>query len=76
MSKDNIQNNPLSDGLLQDRAFTIRCGGEASPAQSLSAGRVEHISTGQVTHFESLPELLAIVNQILASVKNRPSDDP
>lgn len=76
MSKDNIQNNSLTDGLLHDRAFTIRFGGDSAPTQSLSAGRVEHISTGHVTHFESLPELVKFVNQILASVKNRPGNDP
>lgn len=76
MSKDNNQSKNLSDGLLHDRAFAIRFGGEAAQAQSPSAGRVEHISTGQVTHFDSLPELVSFVNQILTSVKNRPGDDP
>jgi hypothetical protein len=35
-------------------------------------GRVEHVVSGQVTHFHALEELLAFVRQVLAGVL-RPS---
>ena len=68
MSKDDIPHNHLPDGLLQDKSFVIRFGSEASPSQNPFAGRVKHLHSGQATQFQSLSELVAFVDQILASV--------
>jgi hypothetical protein len=40
------------------------------------AGRVEHVVSGQSTHFESLEELLAFMARVLASVRAPPRRRP
>jgi hypothetical protein len=41
-------------------------------AQGRFAGRVEHVVSGQTTHFASLEELLAFIAQVLATVRAPP----
>ena len=36
------------------------------------AGRVEHVASGQSTHFVSLEELLAFMGQVLTTVRAPP----
>ena len=36
------------------------------------AGRVEHVVSGQSIHFDSLEELLAFIDQVLANVRAPP----
>jgi len=44
--------------------------------QGRIAGRVEHVVSGQSTHFDSLEELLAFVARVLASVRAPPRRRP
>jgi len=45
-------------------------------ARGRCAGRVEHVVTGQATHFESLEDLLAFMARVLASVRAPPRRRP
>src|SRR6185369_13846416 len=45
------------------RAFVVQYRAETSVAQGHIAGRIEHIVSGQATHFDSLQELLAFVER-------------
>lgn len=76
MTKDKTKHKHPSSDLPPDRAFVIQFGSETVPAQNLFAGRIEHISSGQVTHFQSLPELEAFMTQIMTSVNNEPDINP
>jgi len=47
------------------RAFLVQVHAEAEVAQGRLAGRVEHVVSGQATHFASLAELLAFMARVL-----------
>jgi hypothetical protein len=47
------------------RAFVVQLGAEADVAQGRVVGRVEHVVSGQATHFHSLEELLAFMAWVL-----------
>jgi hypothetical protein len=47
------------------RAFFVQVHAEADVAQGRLAGRVEHVVSGQATHFASPEELLAFMAQVL-----------
>jgi hypothetical protein len=47
------------------RAFLVQVHAEAEVAQGRLAGRVEHVVSGQATHFASLEELLAFLALVL-----------
>jgi len=47
------------------RAFVVQIHADAQPEQNDFKGRVEHLVSGQATHFESLAELLAFIVQVL-----------
>ena len=47
------------------RAFLVQVHAEAEVAQGRLAGRVEHVVSGQATHFASPEELLAFMAQVL-----------
>jgi hypothetical protein len=55
-----------TDALAADRAFVVqfRASSADRPFTSL-AGRVEHVHTGAVQHFESLDELLTFLERAL-----------
>lgn len=57
------------------RAFVIQFRPEADVAQGQWAGRVEHVGSGQATHFSSLEELLSFVTRLLAQ-SSRPAGFP
>ena len=49
------------------------CGAVACPAPGVPFawdGRVEHVVSGQVTHFHTLEELVAFISRVLAEVSN------
>jgi len=54
-----------------DRAFVLQLDGRAQPPRHV-AGRVEHITSGQVAHISSLRELLAFLAKVLRN--HRPGD--
>jgi hypothetical protein len=45
---------------------------ETDVEQSLFLGRVEHVVSGNATHFSSLPELLAFIGRVLAEQRHAP----
>lgn len=57
------------------RAFVIQFRPEADVAQGQWIGRVEHVASGQATHFRSLEELLSFVTRLLAP-SPRPAGSP
>jgi hypothetical protein len=50
------------------RAFLVQVHAEAEVAQGRLAGRVEHVVSGQATHFVSPEELLAFMARVLTSL--------
>jgi hypothetical protein len=49
------------------RAFVVQIHAEADMAQGEVRGRVEHIVTGQATHFETVEALVQFIVQVLKS---------
>ena len=58
------------------RAFVVQLYATAAVAQGQLAGRVEHILSGQATHFHTLEELMAFMTQILAVLDTAPEEIP
>lgn len=54
------------------RAFVVHFRTNSEVAQGRMAGRVEHVASGQATHFSSLEELLAFMGRVLATVRAPP----
>ena len=52
-----------------NRAFVVQLRAQASGAPLAWEGRVEHVVSGQMTHFLSLKELLAFIRRVLAGVQ-------
>ena len=50
------------------RAFLVQVHAEAEVAQGRLAGRVEHVVSGQATHFASPEELLAFMARVLTTL--------
>lgn len=51
-----------------DRAFVVQFRAQPSGVPLIWKGRVEHVVSGQVTHFNSLEELVAFMCRVLAEV--------
>jgi hypothetical protein len=51
-----------------NRAFVVLFCAQPSGAPLAWDGRVEHVVSGQVTHFHSLEELLAFISRVLTGV--------
>jgi hypothetical protein len=54
------------------RAFVVQFRVETKLERGQCAGRVEHVVSGQATHFQSLEELLAFIARVLATVRAPP----
>lgn len=54
------------------RAFVVHFRTSTDIARRQIAGRVEHVVSGQATHFSSLEELLAFMARVLATVRAPP----
>ena len=54
------------------RAFVVQFRMETNMAGGQASGRVEHVVSGQATHFASVEELLAFIGRVLATVRARP----
>jgi len=50
-----------------ERAFVIQLRAASDGDAELFAGRAEHVASGEVAHFGSVPELVAFVRQVLAT---------
>jgi len=70
-------NQPAKDAspLSPHRAFVVQFHAETDLERGHCAGRVEHVVSGQATHFQSLKELLAFIAQVLATVRTQPPDE-
>ncbi len=58
------------------RAFVVHFRLSTNIARGPIKGRVEHVVSGQSTHFDSLEELLAFMARVLASVRVPPRRRP
>ena len=54
------------------RAFVVQFRAETNVRRGRVLGRVEHVVSGQATHFASLEELLAFIGRVLANVRAPP----
>ena len=54
--------------LSTDRAFVVQLRTQPPGAPLVWDGRVEHVVSGQMTHFHSLEEFVAFISRVLASV--------
>ena len=52
-----------------NRAFVVQFRAQPFVASRGWEGRVEHVVSGQVTHFHSLEELLAFISRVLPDVQ-------
>jgi len=62
-----------------DRAFVVQVYADVAVAQGQIHGRIEHVLSGQATHFASLAELVAFITRVLAAEApshGRQGDDP
>ena len=57
------------------RAFLVQVHVEADVAQARLAGRVEHVVSGQATHFASPEELLAFMARVLTTLQRPPEPE-
>ena len=53
-------------------AFLVHLRVESDVAHGRLAGRVEHVISGQTTHFHSLEELLVFMARVLTTVRAPP----
>jgi hypothetical protein len=67
MDKPPNDESPLSPY----RAFVVQLREQADVERGQWLGRIEHVTSGQATHFESLNELLAFVVRVSASSRAR-----
>ena len=51
-----------------NRAFVVQMRAQPPGAPLVWDGRVEHVVSGQMTHFHSPEELLAFIRRVLAGV--------
>jgi hypothetical protein len=58
------------------RAFVVQLHATAAVAHGQLAGRVEHVLSGQATHFHTLEELLAFMARVLAALDTAPEETP
>lgn len=71
MNKPPSDQSPLSSR----RAFVVQLREQADVERGRWAGRIEHVTSGHATHFQSLEELVAFVAKILASVTGETPDE-
>ncbi len=60
---------PHEPSLPTNRAFVVQFRAETELERGRCAGRVEHVVSGQATHFASLEELVAFMGQVLTAVR-------
>jgi hypothetical protein len=70
MDKPPNDASPLSP----HRAFVVQLRELADVEQGQWSGRIENVTSGQATHFQSLDELLAFVARVLAASASEPFD--
>jgi hypothetical protein len=68
MNKFPADESPLSP----HRAFVVQLREHTDVERGQWAGRVEHVTSGQATHFQSLEELAAFVARVVAAARKPP----
>jgi hypothetical protein len=63
---------PLSRLSSMVRSFVVQFQSDANVSERRLAGRVEHVRTGDVTHFKSLDELLRFVEDRMEADREEP----
>ena len=61
--------------LAPDHAFVIQFHADTDVEKRHMTGRIEHVVSGQATHFQSLEALLAFIARVLGEVQH-PSPKP
>jgi hypothetical protein len=61
-------NEPPLLELVPERAFVLHLDSRARPPRRM-LGRVEHVTSGRVTHITSLRELVAFLADVLGSMR-------
>jgi hypothetical protein len=64
-------NNQPSAWLPPQRAFVVQLYTDAGLEAARMAGRVEHVVSGQASHFDALESLLAFITCVLAEGEPR-----
>jgi len=57
--------------LPSNRAFVVQFRATTGVASGQCSGRVEHIVSGQATHFESWEQLLGFLQYVLAHIREK-----
>lgn len=52
-----------------NHAFVVQLSGETAGTHDSFRGRVEHVVSGRAVHFETLDELLAFIQRVLARLR-------
>ena len=60
---------PKGRRLPANHAFVVQLSGEAVGTHDSFCGRVEHVVSGRATHFETLEELSAFIQRVLARLR-------
>jgi hypothetical protein len=79
-SRDDVNRGQGAAGrggaLPAERAFVLHLRDDTGGAAERLAGRVEHITSGQTRHFDSLEELVAFLREVVAQLVKPPQDQP
>jgi hypothetical protein len=70
MNEPPADESPLSP----HRAFVMQLRENADVERGRLTGRIEHVTSGQNTHFQSIDELLAFVGRILVALARQTPD--
>jgi hypothetical protein len=62
--------------LLPEWAFVVQFNTGTEMPQEQCAGRVEHVVSGQATHFDSVEGLLTFIGQVLTGVRAQMPGEP
>jgi hypothetical protein len=62
------QRSEHAPALPAERAFVVQFRAEAAVEPGSTLGRVEHVVSGQATHFHTLEELLVFMERVLAAL--------
>ena len=63
--------DPSQPTLPTNHAFLVQFRAQSPATPMAWEGRVEHVVSGQVTHFHALEELLTFVQHVLAGVQRQ-----
>ncbi len=71
MSQPPADKSPLSP----HRAFVVQLREQADAGHGVWTGRIEHVTSGRATHFQSLEELATFMAGVLTSLSKDVSDE-